>query len=424
MNLKLTYISIAALVLSFSGCSRLEGDVTMTYTKAEAFYGDIDSLRNIELIESPRSITNAVGHYLGKDYILIGERSEGIHVFDNTDLNNPVSTAFLNIPFSKEFYVENNYLYIESGYDLLKINLSDIRNPFIEARLKYAFSDEIFSNDRNEVLLGFKYSTQTDDFEIGSPEAKEIEAEGIMHVNYQEQIIPLSAVPSMFVGNNGRSKGTLNRIAISNNNIYVVGFNKLHVFRSEGNTIYKNTPINVDEGSETLYIDQDRLFIGSESMVKIYTIYNPDQPQFASDVEHVTSCDPVLADGDVAYSTLRSLVNQGCGGDENLMMVLDLRNPRRASLIREITMESPYGMSVINNLLFVGEGQNGLTIFSLENKNRPKEIQHFDDIVAYDIMPHPTEHNVIMVAFDNGIQEYQMNWNNLEVVQEMGSIRY
>jgi hypothetical protein len=404
---------LVAISLIQTSCSKVSGRIKISYTKATAVYGNLDSLRSLPLVNESKSVERAVGHFVGRDYILIGERSKGVHVFDNTNMSAPENISFINIPFCKEFYVDGDYLYAESGYDLLKINIKDVRSPKIEHRMNNAFSHKVYKNNKGEVLLGFTYQKATDEFTVGSPEAKEIERQGKLHVDHSGRMIPLSTVPTMFVGNNGKSKGTINRIAVYYDHIYVIGIDKLHVFQTSAAQISKTSTITIDEGSETLYTERNRLFIGSESMVRVYNLKNRSNPTMESKVEHATSCDPVLAEGDVAYSTLRSTANEGCAGTDNVLLVLEVKPSKKARLLETIDMRSPYGMTIFDNLLLVGEGLNGLTIFNITEKERPEELKKLNNIVAYDVMLHPTIDNVIIVTDNLGLKEYAINWDDL-----------
>lgn len=420
-KLQLTLIALSFILLH-STCSKVTGTISMKYTKAEAIYGDIDSLRNIPLVAGFRPIDKPVGHFIGKDFILIGERGAGIHVYNNTNISNPINTAFLSIPFCKEFYVDGDYLYAESGYDLLKINVQDFRNPFITYRLKNAFS-EVMHDDKNRVLLGFMYSTASDQFEAGSPEALEIKKKGKLHIDYNNKMIPLSTVPTMFAGNNGKSKGTINRIGTYYNHVYIIAKDKLHIFSSTGESMNKQNTINIEPGSETIYIDRNRLYIGSESAVKIFLLDNLSAPTEASTIDHLTACDPVLADGDIAYSTLRSQANEGCDGTENVLIVIDVTKARKASEVKTIDMESPYGMTMVNNVLIVGEGTNGLSFYNVKDRKSPEFLIRNKDITAFDVMLHPVDNEIIIVSDLSGIREYRIDWNNLRFTQ-IGSISY
>ncbi len=47
------------------------------------------------------------------------------------------------------------------------------------------------------------------------------------------------------------------------------------------------------------------MFLGSTNGMYIYDISAPDTPKYVSELQHVTSCDPVVVDDKYAYVTLR-----------------------------------------------------------------------------------------------------------------------
>lgn len=404
------------LILSIISCSKTTGTIKINYTKAIAVYGDLDSLRNIPLLEPAKEISKPMGHFIGNNCVLIGERAKGIHLFDDNNISNPSKVGFLNIPFCKEFYVEGNYLYAESGYDLLKIDLSNIRVPVIVKRVNNAFHN-LLKNDKGQVILGFIYQNATDEFEYNSEEAKAIKKEGKLYIDYRNKMIPLSSVPTMFTGNNGKSKGTINRICVVKDHIYVVGIDKMHIF-SNNQDVNKVKEIKIEDNTETIYTDKDRLYLGSQTQLTIYNLTNPSSPREIGNVDHEESCDPVLAVGDYAYSTLRSVTNEGCSPSENILMVVEIKKSGRAKEVQTIEMKSPYGLALINNYLFIGEGTNGLRIFNAKYKDDLSEAKKLDQIVAYDIMQHPTNSDIIITTHQNGLREYKINWNTLSLSLE------
>ncbi len=408
--------SLIIAIISFYSCSKTTGTIRINYTKAKAVYGDLDSLRNIPLFEQAKQIEKPMGHFIGNNCVLIGERAKGIHLFEDNNLSNPSKVGYLNIPFCKEFYVDGNFLYAESGYDLLKIDISNLHSPKVISRAKNAFHNQL-KNDKGQVVLGFIYENATDEFEFGSAEAKTIKKEGKLYMDYREKMIPLSSVPSMFTGNNGKSKGTINRIALYKNHIYVVGIETMHVFLNN-NEISKIKEIDIEDNTETIYSDRDRLYLGSQTQLTIYSLKDLSNPKKASSVEHEESCDPVLAVGDFAYSTLRSVVNEGCASSENILMVVDIKKSGNAQELQSIDMRSPYGLAMINDFLFVGEGNNGLTIFNAKTRDNLKEVKRLTNIVAFDIMIHPSYSDKIITTHHNGLKEYKIDWNTFNLSLE------
>ena len=97
------YLSLALLAcFIITSCTKDKGSLTLTFTKSTAEYGNLEEIRNTELLEASRAIENPGKIYIGEEYLLIGEEGIGIHVYDNSAPANPVNVAFMNVPFCKE----------------------------------------------------------------------------------------------------------------------------------------------------------------------------------------------------------------------------------------------------------------------------------------------------------------------------------
>ena len=97
------------------------------------------------------------------------------------------------------------------------------------------------------------------------------------------------------------------RFALVNNSLYTVGNSDLNVFNISNpvDPVYI-TNKNIGWSIETVYPFQNNLFIGSATGIFIYDITNPSDPKQLGQFSHFTSCDPVIADGQNAYATLRT----------------------------------------------------------------------------------------------------------------------
>jgi len=110
----------------------------------------------------------------------------------------------------------------------------------------------------------------------------------------------------------------------------------------------------------------------------------------------------------VAYVTLRTGDVSNCPGDENSLVVLDISNIANPVTAQEIEMESPYGLTLANAKLYVGEGEKGLKIFDATDKMN-LTLETFDQsIEAYDVIHHPTNTNILLVAGPNGLGQYEI----------------
>jgi len=140
--------------------------------------------------------------------------------------------------------------------------------------------------------------------------------------------------------------------------------------------------------------------------MEILSTSNPDNPEWIGSFSHATSCDPVLPQGSTAYVTLRS--GNECDGNVDALTVVDIQNLTFPTAKQDIQMESPYGMTIIDGNLYVGEGENGLKIFKILADDTLELIDHDRSIQAYDVIPHPTQADIILVASPDGFGQYQI----------------
>lgn len=409
----LIIISLGLFVFMTS-CTKDKGKITMQYNKATAIYADIDDIRSTPLQANSRAIENPGKIFINGNLLLIGEENEGIHVFDNSNPENPVNVSFIQLPFTKEFYVEDHLVYAESQYDFLKIDISDINAPKLVNRVNYAFGEAI-KDETGATLVGFKFEAASGTFKLNSPEAKALKESSYLYFDYMEQLIPLSSVPSSFAGNGAEVKGTLNKIALSKDHVYVVGNSVLHIFDNTAANLSYIDKMEIGQAIETIYPENDHLFIGTESSMIVMSVANAPAPQLLSEYEHPNACDPVLPNGKVAYLTLRTLDFSGCDGDENSLVVLDITDINDPQPIHNLTMKSPYALTMINNYLFVGEGANGLAVFDAADARNPEHKFTKADILAYDIMKHPDIPNRVLTTGESGLQQYSIDYNTMDI---------
>lgn len=420
--IKKSHLLLFAVTLLFTACEKDFGSIEVTYTKATAIYGDLTEIRNTPLLATAAPINNPGKVFVSNDLLLIGEEEKGIHIIDNSNPSNPVNQSFLNIPGNREYYVHGDYLYAESYYDMLKIDISDKSQPNIVARIENAFASE-FRDNNNRVLLGFDFEEVTEQFGQDDDIYQQIWSgqTDIFYFDYANRLIPPSQVPVSFAGNSNTAIGSVNRIAYAENHVYVISRTILTTF-DDTNQFTLISSENVGWNMETIYPNNGQLFIGTMQSMEIFDITNPSRPNFLSSFFHATSCDPVLPCDDVAYVTLRTGDVGNCPGDENALLVVDIRNPHNPQQLQAIEMESPFGMSVANSKLYVGEGSNGLKIFDITDKENIRLEVWDKAIEAYDIILHPTLNNFLLVAGPTGISQYEIE--DVETLSLVSTLLY
>ena len=145
----------------------------------------------------------------------------------------------------------------------------------------------------------------------------------------------------------------------------------------------------------------------------IYEVSNPALPQYRSSIDHLTGCDPVVVDGDYAFLTLRG--GNTCGQPESILEVIDVSDRSNPFIVRDYTMQSPYGLGFKEQLLFVSDGDNGFHIY---DKSDPTDLQLIDvieDINVFDVIP--LEERLLAIA-DNILYQYNYEEDGLSLLSE------
>ena len=155
----------------------------------------------------------------------------------------------------------------------------------------------------------------------------------------------------------------------------------------------------------------NNLFIGSQTGMFIYNISNPDNPVQQGQFNHVRTCDPVIADNNYAYVTLRS--GTTCQGFTNQLDILNLSNLSNPVLVKTYQLTSPHGLSKDGNTLFICDGKEGLKIFDASNVSNLQLVKQISGIETYDVIA--WNDNALVVAKDGLYQYDYSDLNNIRL---------
>ncbi|MDQ3847107.1 MAG: hypothetical protein M3342_24290, partial [Bacteroidota bacterium] len=140
--------------------------------------------------------------------------------------------------------------------------------------------------------------------------------------------------------------GSLARFTIAGSYLYAVDKQNLHVFDvSDPAAPVQKSTLPVGFEIETIFPFKDKLFIGSTSVVHIFSIDDPANPKKLSEAispEVLRRCDPVVARDTVAYATLRT--NGPCGGTQSILAVYDIKNISKPVQRAAVPVTEPYGL--------------------------------------------------------------------------------
>jgi len=218
---------------------------------------------------------------------------------------------------------------------------------------------------------------------------------------------------SDFSGGEGKG-GSMARFTIVNNFLYTVDMQNLRSFdlSNPEKPVYKaNTALRF--GVETIFPFNNNLFLGTTTGMYIYDVGNPANPVEKSFFNHVSSCDPVVTDGNYAYVTLNS-ANIGCGRFVNELQVIDIKNFSNPSLLTTFPLLSPKGLAIRNDSLWICD--KGLKIFDVSTKQTPKQLQYFANVSAFDII---LNKNLVLIVGENGFTQYRIERNSINKLSEI-----
>ena len=139
----------------------------------------------------------------------------------------------------------------------------------------------------------------------------------------------------------------------------------------------------------------------------IYDISNPSSPLRTGQFTHARSCDPVIADDNNAYITLRD--GTSCQGFNNELDVVNVANLSAPSLLKTYPMTHPHGLSKDGNLLFICDGRDGLKMYDASNPSVLVLKKHITGLETYDAIA--WNGNLIVVAKD-GLYQYDYSSTN------------
>ncbi len=386
-------------------------------------YLSYDELRNAVRSLPPRALVEP-GKILIKDnFFYISEKKAGVHVIDNSDPQNPNNVAFINIPGNIDLAIRGETLYADSYVDLVAIDISDHESVQETGRLMdvypyaalfdtgFYFWDEELDPDQGVVIGAQVVSTGGSGGGCGDDIGRghRCSSSGSRDAGAQAPVSPSTA-------EDGGRAGSLARMLVNGDNFYLLAGSVLKSISvaTLGDPVLIGTTA-VGQDVETLYIHGNYLLIGAQTGVRMYDLSNPDHPAFLSSFSHAWQCDPIVAEGDTAYVTLRG--GAGCNGFANQLDILDIADISAPNLIKSYALENPYGLGVDNNILFIADGYAGLKVFDVTDPLSMMKIKQFPDTDARDVILY--QNRALITGFD-GI--FQYDYSQLDNIFLISSI--
>ena len=391
------YVSVLFTLLFFTSCDNDKLELVDVYTPE---YITFDEFRATSVeVSTPKGIEISGKIYVYKDYVFVNDLQKGIHIIDNSKPETPVKIAFIKILGNADLEIKNNFLYADSYMDLVVFDISTIENIKLIGRLKNVFPNNFYNgfgygSDENGIITGYK-----------------VTKEWRKVTDYDYVLFDNTVATSE--GGTGQG-GSLARFKIVSEHLYAVDQSTINVFNiSNLNSPKELEDVYVNFGIETIFNRDDTLFLGSTNGMYIYDISVPDTPKYVSEIQHVTSCDPVVVDDKYAYVTLRG--GNNCGAAESSLEIIDITDLNNPILKETYLMDNPYGLGLKDDLLFICDGTSGLKIYNKIKIENLEHIKTFENITAFDVIP--ADNQLIMIG-DNMLSQYKYLNNDIELISQ------
>ena len=410
MKSKLFLILIAAC-FTFISCDNKDGEY-ITVKVATPEYMTLEALRSSVEITSPIPIVESGKIYVYNDMVLVNDVDKGIHIIDNSNPENPQKVACIKIKANKDMEIKGDYLYADSLMDLVVFDISDLNNIKEVTRLKDVFPAYVVLPFVEDMVIDYGEQGPYSDQIIVSwnitEERRRIEEVNDLNIRFMNDVALAESNAAVGQG------GSLARFKIVDDILYAVDSHNINLFdiqNLESPEVLGNVYAGFD--IETIFNRNNHLFLGSMSGMYIYDISSPASPQFVSEFQHGTACDPVVVDDQYAYITLRA--GNFCGAIDSSLLIVDISDLYNPELIKSYSMDNPYGLGIKEDLLFICDGTSGLKVYNKMDVEELEMIDHFKDINTYDVIP--LDERLLMIG-DNELFQYNYAESGLDLISK------
>lgn len=217
--------------------------------------------------------------------------------------------------------------------------------------------------------------------------------------------------------------GSTARFAFSGNTLYVLSDDHIVSFNTDdvrtGLRRIDSSALMANNWSvptpETIFPYGNYILMGTPSGLLIYQDVD-GVLQYVSQYNHIVSCDPVVAQSRYAYATLHQ--ENRCGTGVNQMEVIDLDDITQPRQISVTPMNTPYGLAVNNNDLYVCEA-NKLCHLDVSNPELPQVLDRYD-VVGSDCI---YDQGRLVVVGQSGLVQYRVTESGLTELSRIAATR-
>ena len=419
MKKLLCYSLCIIIITCFNSCVKDSCTHTYSYTWFEPLYKTTTEVRDNIKTSAARGIKVPGKLFIIGKYIFLNEVNKGIHIINNTNPAAPVNTGFIDIPGNIDIAVKGNTLYADLYSDLVTLDISNPLNVVKKKIIDNVFPHRYygFTADSSKIIYDWTRHDTTITADCSQNGWIGYNGGGIYMATNDALFNSSAASNAGFIGGSPSGiAGSMARFALLNNYLYTAGDAELKVINiAEVNDPKVTNTIDLNWGIETIYPFRDKLFIGSNTGMFIFNTTNPDHPAQAGQFTHARVCDPVIADNNYAFITLRN--GTQCQGFLNELDIVDISNLSSPVLLKKFDMTNPHGLSKDGKLLFICDGKDGLKIFDASDLTNLQLVKQFKDIETFDVI---AWNGLAIVVAADGL--YQFNYADNKDIKMISKI--
>jgi hypothetical protein len=396
----------------FSSCMK---DTThRTYTIFTPVYKSKAEVRANIKTGPAQPIEQAGKIFVLGNYIFLNEIDKGIHIIDNANPASPVNKYFITIPGNLDVAVKGNTLYADLYSDMVTLDITDPT----QVKLKKLQADVFpfrqyangFSPDTSMIIVDWIKKDTT---------VKENFAGWGMNKDFLWTNFQTFSPTTLATGNAAPAgvAGSMARFCLMNDYLYTVTDNAINVFNIQNviDPVFTKK-VGITGGIETIYPFKGNLFIGSRSGMFIYNTTDPQQPAYTGKFIHANACDPVIADDNYAYITLRS--GTSCQTFTNQLDIVNITQLNSPQLVKTYALTNPHGLTKRGNILYICDGNAGIKVYDAANVSGLQLLQHIPGLETYDAI---ALQNILLVVCKNGLNQYSYDaGGKLQLVSKLG----
>ncbi len=402
-----------ALMLSLPSCEDKAQEDLQEYLIAVPITMTEEEFINSVEVVSPLPVQESGKIYAYQQLIFVNDKYLGIHVVDNSSPDNPRKEAFIKIPGNVDIAIRENYLYADSLRDLLVFDISDFNNIRLVNRLKNVLQNNVvwpFEAD----FVDYSRFGSADEVHVGW----ELQKERLSQSEFNSRFGIIEGSPvfeNASTDDSSGKGGSLARFMIVDDYLYVVDNHFINIFEISD----LSNPLDMEDvyagfDIETIFNKGPHLFLGSMRGMYIYDISNPSVPEFVSEFQHGTACDPVVVDDNYAYVTLRG--GNNCGALESGLFIVDISDISNPELAISYPMDEPFGLGIKGDHLFICDGDSGLKVYNKSDVENLVALDHFKDVVTFDVIP--LESTLLMIG-DEVLYQYVYSEDGLDLLSRL-----